>query len=212
MIIVELFFLGFIFIILVLPTIMLIDGFLGIIFDSGIKDIYEKHIKPRFHHEAKNVSDMVGDITSNKQKKNIRIFEHKYYEIKAIKHDFNDEYKIATTLIEDLFPSPQLTNERYINEVDLVHDKFYEVYDKIVAFLESYPIEDKRSTTITEEAIANLNGLYYTLMRLTSELAVLSVETDDIDIEDVEDFVNNVHNYSKTGDKDETFDRFTKTR
>lgn len=202
---------SFVVLMVVIVFMLLVSVSLDILFGLEVRDIVHRIID--WNNDRKQQKKYKEEVKKDKDRMEIRIFaDSKYNEIKHIASDFHKEHEIALSLIEKIFPSPQLTNERYINEVDLVHDKFYEVYDKIVAFLESYPIEDERSTIITDEAIANLNGLYYTLMRLTSELAVLSVETEDIDIGDVQDFVNNVHNYSRGGDRDEAFDRFTKTR
>ena len=176
----------------ILITLML-SMFFDLILGMDLKDVFFK-VKD-WNHSIKIKKENKKKKKTDK-KMTIRIFEGKYNEIKHILIDINEEYEIALKLIEDIFPSPQLTNDKYINDVEKVYKNSKDIFDKLTSFMSTYPVEDSRSTAIIDKGINDLRESYRAMQGLTSELSILSTEGIDIDIESFEQSVDNIHNYS----------------
>ena len=183
----------------VLVTLML-SMFLELFFSIDLKEALDK-IKD-WNNDKKQKKEYKEEVKKDKNRMKIRIFaDSKYNEIKHIVADFHKEHEIALSLIEKTFPSPQLTNDKYINDVEKVYNDCKKKYEKLVFFMTTYPVEDSRSTEIVDNGISNLRDSYDAMKNLVSELSILLVEGEDIDIEDLKQSINDIHSYSTlTGD------------
>lgn len=155
-----------------------------------------------WNNDRKQKKKYKEEVKKDKDRMEIRIFaDSKYNEIKHIVADFYKEHEIALSLIEKIFPSPQLTNDKYINDVEKVYNDCKKKYEKLVSFMTTYPVEDSRSTEIVDNGISNLRDSYDAMKNLVSELSILLVEGEDIDTEDLKRSINDIHSYSTlTGD------------
>lgn len=182
-----------------LGTLML-SAFLEIVFDTNLKKIFNKI--SAWNYDRKQQKKYKEKAKKDKDRMEIRIFaDSKYNEIKRIVSDFHKEHEIALLLIEKTFPSPQLTNDKYVNDVERVYNDCKKKYEKLVSFMTTYPVEDSRSTEIVDNGVSNLRDSYDAMKNLVSELSILLVEGEDIDTEDLKQSINDIHSYSTlTGD------------
>lgn len=183
----------------VLITLML-SMFLDLVLDTNLKKIF--YAIKDWNNDRKQQKKYKEEVKKDKDRMEIRIFaDSKYNEIKHIVADFHKEHEIALSLIEKIFPSPQLTNDKYINDVEKVYNDCKKKYEKLVSFMTTYPVEDSRSTEIVDNGISNLRDSYDAMKNLVSELSILLVEGEDIDTEDLKRSINDIHSYSTlTGD------------
>lgn len=181
-------------------TIIMVSIFLELVFDTNLKEVVDKISD--WNNDRKQQKKYKEELKKDKDRMEIRIFaDSKYNEIKHIIADFHKEHEIALSLIEKIFPSPQLTNDKYINDVEKVYNDCKKKYEKLVSFMATYPVEDSRSTEIVDNGISNLRDSYDAMKNLVSELSILLVEGEDINTEDLKRSINDIHNYSTlTGD------------
>lgn len=185
------FFLGFLLFILLL---LMLSIFFDLVLDTNLKKIF--YIIKDWNNDRKQKKEYKEKAKKDKDRMEIRIFaDSKYNEIKHIVSDFHKEHEIALLLIEKVFPSPQLTNDKYIHDVEKVYNNCKKKYEKLVSFMTTYPVEDSRSTEIVDNGISNLRDSYDTMKDLVSELSVLFVEGEDIDTEDLKRSINDIDSY-----------------
>lgn len=179
---------------------LMLSMFLDLVLDTNLKKIF--YAISDWNNGRKQQKKYKEEVKKDKDRMKIRIFaDSKYNEIKHIVADFHKEHEIALSLIEKIFPSPQLTNDKYINDIEKVYNDCKKKYEKLIFFMTTYPVEDSRSTEIVDNGISNLRDSYDAMKSLVSELSILLVEEEDIDIEDLKRSINDVHSYSTlTGD------------
>ena len=178
----------------------MLSMFLELFFGVELREVVDKI--NGWNYDRKQRKKNKEKAEKDKDRMEIRIFaDSKYNEIKHIVSDFHKEHEIALLLIEKIFPSPQLTNDKYVNDVEKVYNDCKKKYEKLVSFMTTYPVEDSRSTEIVDNGVSNLRDSYDAMKNLVSELSVLLVEGEDVDTEDLKQSIHDIHNYSTlTGD------------
>lgn len=123
-----------------------------------------------------------------------------YYEIiQAKKRNFDKEKQNAYTLIEFIFPAPQITYNKFYNDVTRLTKAFEKQYNSLHLYFRAYPKQDAISHKVIVEGIDNLTEFGDKLEDLIKELSQLVVcdkSTENL-IKDIEEETESVKNYEK---------------
>lgn len=141
------------------------------------------------------------DITSKSKKPSI--YREEYETVEHLMEMFTAKREEAKTLIEVVFPSPQLTNSKFVDDIEEIDRDFFKVYNSLNLFFSFYPTEDKRSFNIISNEAEKLTVLYNRLINIIAELSILVLNEDcDINPDDVkessEQDTDNISMYSKS--------------
>lgn len=156
------------------------------IHEMGAK-LKERIIKPEPEEEP-TVCDLLGDP---------KIFPQHYEIIQAKKRHFEREEKNVHTLIEFIFPAPQITNNKFYNDVTRLSKAFNKQYNSLHLYFRAYPKEDEVSKEVIAEGIDNLtdfNDKLEDLIKELSQLVVCNRPTDKL-MEDMDEEIQSVKKY-----------------
>lgn len=152
------------------------------------------------------------DNTRRDREKNNKVIFREYYEsTKYLQETFTQKKEDARDLINIIFPAPQLSNNKFIDEIDDISKKFNKIYDNLLKFHIHYPKEDAKSEKIIRQERKKLLRLNRRLENILGELAILLLDNeDDIDIDEIDEDIKNdtddirkySNNYTKIGTKD----------
>ena len=127
----------------------------------------------------------------------VKIFPKHYEIVQAKKRHFNREKKNAHTLIEFIFPAPQITHNKFYNDVIRLNNAFEKQYNSLHLYFRAYPKEDEISREVIGKGIDNLtdfNNKLEDLIKQLSQLVVCNKPTDNL-MKDMEEEVESVKNY-----------------
>ena len=176
----------------------LILSLIRVIFDSILEKIWNffkkkaSNIKYRFvtPPPEPTVCDKLGSV---------KIYTEQYQRIRNLKAKFDKEEKDINTLIEHIFPAPQLTNNKFTTDINRLHKAFYKQYKSLHIYFRAYPNEDEVSSHVIHQGYDNLYEFYTALQNLTKELSELIV--CDVPIEnlmnDIEEEKESIKTYKE---------------
>ena len=127
----------------------------------------------------------------------VRIWKANAQYLMSVKRDFNDELTVCEKIIYDAFPSPQISNTKYLNVVMSIQDIFYNEYTTIFKFLSSYPTEDAYSSAIVSKAKDTLRRYFSLLQDCTKELSKLLLVDEEVDLSYIEESIKQIQEYKK---------------
>lgn len=123
-----------------------------------------------------------------RKKTHPNIYREEYEIVEHLMHLFTKRRDEAKTLIEIVFPSPQLTNNKFVEEIEDIYKDFFKVYNNLNLFFSFYPEEDDRSKKIIEEETKKLSIMYNRINNIVAELSILTLNNNsDISFKDVEE-------------------------
>lgn len=164
----------------------LIVSTLLVLFDTQINKMKEKIAqKPK---EEPTVCEKLGDV---------KIFPKHYEIVQAKKRYFDRQKDNANTLIEFIFPAPQITYNKFYNDVTRLNKAFNKQYNSLHLYFRAYPKEDEISSEVIGKGIANLtdfNDKLEDLIKELSQLVVCNKPTDNL-MNDMEKEVDSVKDY-----------------
>lgn len=132
--------------------------------------------------------------TKKDREKNLdKIIFYEYYEsTKHLQETFTQKKEDARELINIIFPAPQLSNNKFIDEIDDISKKFNKIYDNLLKFHVHYPKEDAKSEEIIRQERKKLLRLNRRLENILGELAILLLDNeDDVDIDEIDEDIKN---------------------
>lgn len=176
---------GLVFGYLIISTIYFIFYYQINDFCSKTKRKFKNRSMPK---EEPTVCDKLG---------NIKIFPKHYEIIQAKKRVFDREKQNIYTLIEFIFPAPQVTHNKFYNDVTRLSKAFEKQYNSLHLYFRAYPKEDEISREVITKGIDNLtdfNDKLEDLIKELSQLVVCNKPTDNL-MEDMEEEINSVKNY-----------------
>lgn len=138
--------------------------------------------------EEPTVCEKLGDV---------KIFPKHYKIIQAKKRNFDRQKRDLNTLIEFIFPAPQITYNKFYNDVTRLSNAFDKQYNSLHLYFRAYPREDEISRKVIAEGIDNLtdfNNKIEDLIKQLSQLVVCNKPTDNL-MKDMEEEVESVKNY-----------------
>lgn len=130
----------------------------------------------------------------------VRIWEGNAEYFMSIKKDFNEELGICEKIIEEAFPKPQVTNNKYIGIIDDMQSIFFNAYTAIFKFISSYPQEDSYSAAIVGKAKGNLEHYFKLLQECTKELSKLLLKDEEVDLSYIEESISQIQGYKNNGE------------
>ena len=154
-------------------------------FYSNIKRKIKNKRAPK---EEPTVCDKLG---------NVKIYSQHYEIIKAKKRVFDREKQNIYTLIEFIFPAPQVTHNKFYNDVTRLSKAFEKQYNSLHLYFRAYPKEDEISKEVIAKGIDNLtdfNDKLEDLIKELSQLVVCNKPTNNL-MEDMDEEINSVKNY-----------------
>lgn len=120
------------------------------------------------------------------------IFPLDYESTKNLKKRFFEGKENAIELINMIFPAPQLSNNKFIDEIEDISKKFIKIYDNLLRFHHHYPKEDVKSEKIIRQERKKLIRLNRRLENIVGELAILLLDNeDDINIDEIDEDIKN---------------------
>lgn len=111
------------------------------------------------------------------------IWEEQFREIQQIRQQFKQEEARVRSLIEFIFPAPQITCNKFSNDVTRLRRAFDKQYNSIHIYVRAYPSEDFVSEQVIESARKNLLNFLAALEEIAKELSGLIVcdrSTEDL--------------------------------
>ena len=91
-----------------------------------------------------------------------------------------------------IFPAPQLSNNKFVDEIEDISQKFIKIYDNLSRFHHHYPKEDEKSKKIMRQEKKKLIRLNRRLENIVGELAILLLDNeDDVDINEIDENIKN---------------------
>ena len=198
--------LGIISIILIIGfTIILLFPIICSLFLESAEDLVRTYNRMKRRKKKEN--------TKRDREKNLnKIIFYEYYEsTKLLQETFAQNKEDARELINIIFPAPQLSNNKFIDEIDDISKKFNKIYDNLLKFHVHYPNEDAKSEKIIRQERKKLLRLNRRLENILGELAILLLDNeDDVDIDEIDEDIKNdtddirkySNNYTKIGTKD----------
>lgn len=126
-----------------------------------------------------------------------KIHSHYYQMLLSLKSRFDNQEKETYNLIEILFPNPQITNEKFTDDIVELHSLFYSKFDSLRLFYFNYPSEDDISKDMVIKGYEDLTKIYEMLLDLKKELSKLLIEESDVEdsLEDIQKVIKDIHNY-----------------
>lgn len=161
---------------------------------------FKKEFKKRFSKND-NPEDMAdADIDEEEEdysKIRPRIHPQQYSMVTVLKNRFDQEEKEINSLIEVVFPNPQMTNTKFAGDVEKLHTLFYTKFRSLILFYNNYPVEDEVSLDTVKKGYDDLNKIYNTLMDLKKELSKLLIDDTDVDesLKEIKTSNDNLKNY-----------------
>lgn len=127
------------------------------------------------------------------------IWANDYNRIQDLKEQFDQEEQRVNTLIEFIFPAPQITYNKFSNDVTRLHNAFYKQYKSIHIYVRAYPYFDMDSQTVIHQAEDNLKNFLTSLKDLSKELAGLIVcdKSPDSLLREIKNESQSVKNYKE---------------
>lgn len=120
------------------------------------------------------------------------IFPLDYESAKSLKKTFFEGKENAIELINMIFPAPQLSNNKFVDEIEDISQKFIKIYDNLSRFHHHYPKEDEKSEKIIRQERKKLIRLNRRLENIVGELAILLLDNeDDINIDEIDEDIKN---------------------
>lgn len=161
-----------------------------------------------FYREIKNFCSNTKRKLKNKRKEpeeptvcerlgDVKIFPKHYEIIQAKKRNFDRQKRDINTLIEFIFPAPQITYNKFYNDVTRLSNAFDKQYNSLHLYFRAYPREDEISRKVIAEGIDNLtdfNNKIEDLIKQLSQLVVCNKPTDNL-MKDMEEEIESVKNY-----------------
>lgn len=168
--------------------VLVFGGFIALTIIIIFMDLFGDSFKNAYEGLCDSLSDdeeefCVVEPSVEEKLGKVKIHKDNYSAMKALKVRFDIEEKNINSIIEYIFPEPQMTNNKFRSDVLRVHNAFYSQYHDMDAFYRSYPVEDDMSIDIVNNGYINLDKLYNSLLDLSKELAKLSVH--DVDTSEV---------------------------
>lgn len=111
------------------------------------------------------------------------IWEERFRDIQQIRQQFKQEETRVRSLIEFIFPAPQITCNKFSNDVTRLRRSFDKQYNSIHIYVRAYPSEDAVSEQVIESAKKNLLDFLIALEEIAKELSGLIVcdrNTEDL--------------------------------
>ena len=111
------------------------------------------------------------------------IYEEQFRDIQQIRQQFKQEETRVRLLIEFIFPAPQITCNKFSNDVTRLRRAFDKQYNSIHIYVRAYPSEDAVSKQVIESARKNLLDFLVALEEIAKELSGLIVcdrNTEDL--------------------------------
>lgn len=111
------------------------------------------------------------------------IWEERFRDIQQIRQQFKQEETRVRALIEFIFPAPQITCNKFSNDVTRLRRAFDKQYNSIHIYVRAYPSEDFVSEQVIESARKNLLNFLAALEEIAKELSGLIVcdrSTEDL--------------------------------
>ena len=180
-------------------------GILGIVFGTKcLLNVLLEHNK----NESKKFAEK---LKKESKKKSSKAYRAEASHIENLMKMFTDKREEAKTLIEIDFPAPQLTNDKFLQEIEEIDKNFFKIYNSLQYFLSFYPVRDERGEKIILNEEKKLRGLYDRLVNILSELAILSLRNDcNINFDDIEEEMERdseeISNYS-SGELKKSFNK-----
>ena len=177
--------------------------FVGLFVKELLEDIFYSQvydIKRWFKKKSKETREAVNKpkpTTIEEKLGNPKIYKNIYGRVLILIDQFDDEEKNAYKLIEHIFPSPQLSNNKFSSDIREIHEKFYDKWKNLNIFFRSYPKEDDESYKIITDEFMDLQNLKESLEKILEELSKLTVKNDDIEdfVEEKEGAAEFIKNY-----------------
>lgn len=154
--------------------------------------------------EAENIMNQYHRFKEKKEKykkkkrktkpfcENKIIFPLDYESTKSLKKTFFEGKENAIELINMIFPAPQLSNNKFVDEIEDISKKFIKIYDNLLRFHHHYPKEDEKSEKIIRQERKKLIRLNRRLENIVGELAILLLDNeDDVNIDEINEDIKN---------------------
>lgn len=126
-----------------------------------------------------------------------KIHSYYYQMLLSLKSRFDNQEKETYNLIGILFPNPQITNEKFTEDIVKLHSLFYSKLDSLRLFYFNYPSEDEFSKSMVIKGYDDLIKIYEMLLDLKKELSKLLIEESDVEdsLDDIQQGIKDIHNY-----------------
>ena len=111
------------------------------------------------------------------------IWKEWFKDIQQIRQQFKQEETRVRALIEFIFPAPQITCNKFSNDVTRLRRAFDKQYNSIHIYVRAYPSSDVVSRQVIESAKENLLDFLIALEEIAKELSGLIVcdrSTEDL--------------------------------
>ena len=111
------------------------------------------------------------------------IWEERFREIQQIRQQFKQEEARVRSLIEFIFPAPQIAYNKFSNDVTRLRRALDKQYNSIHIYVRAYPSEDAVGEQVIESARRNLLNFLIALEEIAKELCGLIVcdrNTEDL--------------------------------
>lgn len=145
------------------------------------------YIDKVFNETNEKIKDLKKDIEKEEYDLfQIRVWGGRYRDLENLKDDFIRKEKDTKELINSVFPAPQLSNAKFIGDVNEINKKFFKIYDSLYLFLCNYPIEDREGREIVDKEEEKLRLLHEELIEIMKKLSILLIK-NDIKIEGIEE-------------------------
>ncbi len=161
---------------------------------------FKKDFEKRFSKNDKPEDMADADIDEEEEdysKLRPRIHPQQYSMVTVLKNRFDQEEKEINSLIDVVFPNPQMTNTKFMDDVKKLNALFYAKFNSLVLFYKNYPVEDEISKFNVDKGYDDLKKIYNALLDLKKELSKLLIDDTDVDrvLEEINNSNNTVKNY-----------------
>ena len=147
-------------ILLILGIVVLTGAFLLPIMVSIMLDEAETIMRQYHRFKEKREKYKKKEEKTKPFCENKIIFPHDYESTENLKKTFFERKENAIELINMIFPAPQLSNNKFVDEIEDISQKFIKIYDNLSRFHHHYPKEDEKSKKIICSVVWGFNRCY----------------------------------------------------